>query len=155
MTVLSLTEFNCQRYAVTFENIGCVRVQKFKDNPDYEKNILCVKPLRTIRGKSEIWEMTKVSGAYVEKVFDVKAIPLKISEENDKHRWVYIGRKKVCSFLTNDDVYKNISNKGNKLTPYIIAIGDEYIYFLTPDFKFIKREMIINDEILNTNEKKR
>ena len=42
---------------------------------------------------------------------------------------------------------------GNNLTPYTIAIGDEYIYFLTPHFNIIKREMIISNEILNTNEK--
>ena len=29
----------------------------------------------------------------------------------------------TCSFLTNDNVYKNISNMGIKLTPYSIAIG--------------------------------
>ena len=64
MTVMYLTEYNCKRYAETFENDGCVRVQKFEDILDYEKNILCVKPLRTILGKSEICEMTKVSGVY-------------------------------------------------------------------------------------------
>ena len=42
---------------------------------------------------------------------------------------------------------------GINLTPYGIAIGSEYIYFSTPLFKFIKREMINNDELLNTNER--
>ena len=42
---------------------------------------------------------------------------------------------------------------GNNLTPYSIAIGDEYIYFLTPHFKFIKREVINNDDIMNTIER--
>ena len=63
MTVINLTDYNCTRYAITFENIGCVTVQMFEDIPDYEKNISCVKPLRTILGKSEICEMTKISGA--------------------------------------------------------------------------------------------
>ena len=46
----------------------------------------------------------------------------------------------ICSFLTNDSVYKYNSNMGNKLTPYSIAIGwSKNIYFLTPHFKFIKR----------------
>ena len=43
---------------------------------------------------------------------------------------------------------------GNSLIPYSIATDDEYIYLLTPHFKFIKKEMNNNDEILNTNEKK-
>ena len=44
MTIIYLTEDNCSRYAVTFEKIGCVGVQKFEDIPDYQKNIICVKP---------------------------------------------------------------------------------------------------------------
>ena len=49
-----MTEYNCRRYAVTFENSGYVRVQKFKDVPDFEKNFLCVKPSRMILGNSKI-----------------------------------------------------------------------------------------------------
>ena len=153
MTVIYLTEFNRRRYAVTFKNIGCVRVQHFKDIPHYERNVLCVKPLRMILGKSGFCRMTEISGDYDKEKYDGNTILLKISEEKDKHRWVYLGGDKVCSFLTNDDIYKYISNMGNTLTPYSIAIGDEYIYFLTPHFKFIKREMFINDEIMNTNER--
>ena len=45
MTDIFLTGYNCTRYADTFENNGSVRLQKFEDIPDYEKNIICVKPL--------------------------------------------------------------------------------------------------------------
>ena len=48
----------------------------------------------------------------------------------------------ICSFLTIDRIYKYISNKGNNLTPCCIAIGWENIYFLTPYFKFTKKENI-------------
>ena len=34
----------------------------------------------------------------------------------------------ICSFLTNDNIYKNISNMGNELTPYSIAVGHENVY---------------------------
>ena len=129
MTVIYLTKYNYRRYAVTFENNDCVRVQKIGDIPQYEKNILCVKPLKMILGKSETCRMTEVSGAYDKEKDDGKTILPKISEESDKRRWVYIGGDKVCSILTNDDIYKYISNMGNNLTPYSIAIGDEYIYF--------------------------
>ena len=67
MTVIFLTEYICRRYAVTSENDGCVRKQKFEDFPEYEKNGLCVEPIRTFLGKSEICRMTEVSGA-----FDIK-----------------------------------------------------------------------------------
>ena len=55
MTVIYLTEYICRRYAVTFDNDGCVRMQSFEGIPKYEKNILCVKPLRTILGESEFF----------------------------------------------------------------------------------------------------
>ena len=40
---------------------------------------------------------------------------------------------------------------GYNRTPYSIAIGEENIYFLTPHFKFIKREKIDDNELLKTN----
>ena len=145
MTVIYLREYDCRTYAVTFENITCVRVQTFEDILDYEKNILCVQHLGTILGESEICEMTKI--------FDGNTILLKISEKNDKHRWVYVSGDKECSFLANDVIYKYISNMGNSLRLYSIAISGEYNYFLTPYFKFIKREMINIDDLLDTNER--
>ena len=81
--------------------------------------------------------MTMFSGALDKSVFDGNIILLKKSEENDKHRYVYIGGDMVCSFLTNDKIYIYISSVGNNLTPYSIAIGMENIYFLTANFKFI------------------
>ena len=58
----------------------------------------------------------------------------------------------MCSFLTNDNFYEYISNMRNNLTPYSIAVGDENIYFLTPHFKFVRRDKIVYDELLKTNE---
>ena len=58
----------------------------------------------------------------------------------------------VCSFLTNDKIYKYISNMGNNLTPYSVAIGEEKIHFLTPDFRFVKRENIKNIKSIEKNE---
>ena len=63
MTVIISTKNNCRRYAVTFGNNSCVRVQKFEDFPDFETNILCVKPLRTVLGTSQVREMTKSIGS--------------------------------------------------------------------------------------------
>ena len=153
MIVIYLTEYNCRRYAVTFENNGCVRAQRFKDISDFKNKILCVRPLRMILGKNEICTKKEISGAYDKEKYDVNTILIKMSEENDKHRWVFISGDKVCSLLTNDDIFYYIPKMGNKVTPYSIAIGDEYMYFLTPQFKFNKREMIINNEIMNTIEK--
>ena len=93
-----------------------------------------------------------MSGAFDKSVFDGKTILLKITKENDRHRYVYIGGNMICSFLTNDNIYKYISNMGNNLTPYSIAVGHENVYFLIPHFKFIKREKINGDDFLKTNE---
>ena len=57
----------------------------------------------------------------------------------------------VCSFLTNDNIYEYISNRVNNLNPYSRAVGDENIYFLTPQFLFNRRDKI-DDESLKTNE---
>ena len=85
-------------------------------------------------------------GALDKSVFDGNTI---LSEENDKHRYGYIGGDLIYSFLTNDNIHKCISNMRNNLTPFNIAIGEENIYFLTPQFIFIKREK--NNDLLETN----
>ena len=36
-----------------------------------------------------------------------------LSEENGKHKYVYIGCDMVCSFMTSDNIYAYISNMGN------------------------------------------
>ena len=84
--------------------------------------------METFLGKSQICVMTEFSGAKYKKVFYANTILLKVSEENNKHRFVYIGGDMVCSFVANDRIYKYISNMGNNLTPYSIAIGWENIY---------------------------
>ena len=80
-----------------------------------------------ILGKSEVCDMTMMSGAFDKSIVDANNFLLKISEENDRHRYVCIGGDVIYLFLTNDNVYKNISNMGNILTPYCIAIYDETI----------------------------
>ena len=41
---------------------------------------------------------------------------------------------------------------GNYLKPYSIAIGEEKIYFSTPDFEFIKRKNFKKIESMERNE---
>ena len=53
----------------------------------------------------------------------------------------------LCSFLTNDRIYKYISNMGNNLTPCSITRGWENIYYLTPYFKNTKKENIGENDI--------
>ena len=91
--------------------------------------------------------MTEFSGAGDKEVFNGITILLGIGKENNKHRYVFIGGDMVCSFLTNDRIYKYISNMGNNITPCSIAIGWENIYYLTPYFIFIQKENIDVDDI--------
>ena len=137
---------NCsfQRYVVTFRNKRWVRVQKFEDVSNDKNIIYEVNPMEIFIGKSQLCKMTKISGAEDKKVFNGNTILLEIGIENNKHRYCYIGGDMVCSLLTNDRIYKYISNMGNNLTPYSIAIGWENVYYLSPCFKFAKKEKDID-----------
>ena len=153
MTIIHVTENNCECYGVTFENKRYVKLQKFQDISNDENNILCVNPLRTFLGKSQVCDMTMFSGGFDKSVFDGNTILSQISEEKDRHKYVYIGGHKVCSFLTNDSVYEYISNMGNNLTPYGIAIADENQLFFDCALQiYNKREKIDSDDSLKTNE---
>ena len=147
MTIIYVTENNCKRLAVTFKNNGRVRVQKLEDVSGDKNIIYEVNPMETFVGKSLCCDMTEFSGAKDKEVFDGSTILLRVNEENNKHRYVYIGGDMICSFLTNYKIFKYISNMGNNLIPYSIAIGWENIYFLTPYFRVIKKENIDVDNI--------
>ena len=106
-----------------------------------------VHPMELFLGKSECCMMTVYSGAFDKKCFDGNTILLKKAEENKKHRYVYVGGDMVCSFLTNEKIYKYISNMVNKFSPYSIAIGEKNIYYRKPNFIFSKKQNIDEDDI--------
>ena len=87
-----------------------------------------------------------MSGAVDKLMFDGNTILLTISKEKDKHRYVYISGGMICSFLTNDNIFKYISNMGNSLTSHSRALSEESIHFLIPHFKYIKRDNINDNE---------
>ena len=146
MTIIYITENNTECYAVTSQNKGWIRVQRLED-VSKDKNIIYeVNPMETFIGKSENCKMTYFSGARNREVFNGNTILLKVNEENNKKTYVYIGGDMVCSFLTNDKIYKYISNMGNNLSPYSIAIGWEKIFYLSPFFRYVQRKNTdIND----------
>ena len=74
-----------------------------------------------------------------------------MSQENNKDRYVYDGANKIYSFITIDHILEYISNMGDNMIPYSIAIGEEIIYFLSSHCKFVKRAKIKNDRLLKTN----
>ena len=149
MTIIYITENNCKCYAVTLQNNNCVSVQNFKDGTLDENIIYTISPIETFLGKSQSCNMTALSGAFDKECFNAKTILLKVGIENGKNNYVYIGGDMVCSIMTNDDIYEDISNMNNNLTPYSFAIGDENYYLLTPNFSFIKKNEIDYDTILN------
>ena len=118
-----------------------------KDVSDDENIIYEVNPMEIFLGKCQLCIMKEFSRAKDKEVFNGNTILLEIGKENNKHRYVYIGGKMVCSFLTSDGIYIYISNMGNNLTPRNIAIGWENIYYLTPYFKFTKKESIDENDI--------
>ena len=147
MTIIYLTEYNTKCYAVTFQNKGLIKVQKIKDFSNDKKIIYQANPMETFLGKSQLCDMTEFSRAEDKEVFNGNTILLEIGKENNKHRYVYIGGDMLCSFLTNDRIYKYISNMGNNLTPCSIAIGREKIFYLTPYFRFTEKEIIDENDI--------
>ena len=149
MTVIYITENNCECYAVTFENKGWIKVQKVKDESLDENIIYTVNPMETFLRKSKSCSMTALSGAFDKACFDGNTILLKVGIENGKNKYVYIGGDMVCSFLTSDNIYEYISNMGRNLSPYSFAIGKENYYLLAPNFSFIKKDKIDYNTILN------
>ena len=148
MTIIYVTESNCQCYGVTFQNKGLIRVQKLKDVSEDKNIIYEVNPMETFLGKSEVCDMTLFSRAEDKAVFNGKTILLEIGVENNRHRYVYIGGDKVCSFLTNDRIYRYISNMGNNLTPYSIAIGFEIYIIYHHILNLLRKEKILMKMIL-------
>ena len=67
MTKTYITENNTKRFGVTFQNNGCVKVQKLEDISNDENTIFSVKPVRIFLGKSQVCNMTMFSGAFDKK----------------------------------------------------------------------------------------
>ena len=149
MTIIYLTENNTECYVVTSHNKGWIKVQKIRDVGDDKNIIYEVNPMETFIGKNQLCDMTEFSGAKDKEVFDGNTILLESVKENNKNRYVYIGGDMVCSFLTDDKIYKYISNMGNNLSPYSIATGEENYYLLAPNFNFIKKDKIDYNTILD------
>ena len=148
MTVIYITEDNCKCYAVTFQNNGWVKVQKFEDESLDENIIYTINPMETFLGKNQSCTMTALSGAFNKECFDGNTIVLKVGIENGKNKYVYIGGDIVCSFMTSDNIYKYVSNMGINLSPYSVATGEENYFLLTPNFSFFKKDKIDYDDIL-------
>ena len=149
MTVIYITANNCECYAVTLENKGWVKVQKFNDESLDENIIHTVNPKKTFLGKSKSCSMTALSGAFDKACFDGNTILLKVGIENGKNKYVYIGGDMVCSFMTSDNIYEYISNMGRNLSPYSVATGEKNYYLMAPNFSFIKKEKIDYNTILD------
>ena len=105
--------------------------------------------MRIFLGKSQGCKMTMFSGALNKSVFDGNTILLKISEENGKHKYVYVGGDIVCGFMTSDSIYEYISIMGNNLCPFSVAKGKQKYYLLAPNLKFNKKGKIDYDTILD------
>ena len=147
MTIIYVTKYNCVCYDITFQNNGMTKVQTFEDFSNDKSIINEVNPMETFLGKSHLHDMTEFSGAMDKEVFNGNTILLKIGKKNKRYRYVYIGGDMICSFLTNDRIYKYISNMENNLTPCSIAVGWENKYYLTPYFKYTKNEKTDENDI--------
>ena len=87
MTVIYLTEYNTKCYAVTLQNKGCIKVQKFRDGSLDGNIIYTVNPIETFLAKSQSCSMTALSGAFNKGCFGENTILLKVGIENGKHNF--------------------------------------------------------------------
>ena len=81
--------------------------------------------METFLGKIQSCTMTAISGAFDKPCFDGNTILLKVAIENGKNKYTSIDGDMVCSFMTSDNIYEFISNMGNNLSPYSVAIGQK------------------------------
>ena len=51
--------------------------------------------------------------------------------------------------MTSHDIYEDISNMGKDLCPYNVATGEINYYLLAPNFKFIKKDKIDYNTLLD------
>ena len=58
----------------------------------------------------------------------------------------------ICSFLTDDNLYKYVPNMGDNLIPNSMAIGEKTNCFWTPYFETISKKVIDGDKLSNTDE---
>ena len=149
MTIIYITEHNTKYYGVTFQNNGYVKVQKFEDISNDENSIYSIKPMKNFLGQSQVCNTTMFSGAFDKNVFDGNTFLLKLCEENNNQKYVYIDGVMVCTFMTSDSYYEYISNMGNSFFPYSMATGEENYYLLAPNFEFIKKDKIDYDAVLD------
>ena len=105
--------------------------------------------METFLGKSESCAMTALSGAFNKGCFNGNTFLLKVGIENGKHKYVYIGGDIICSFMTSDIIYEYVSNMGNNLCPFSVATGEENYFLLATNFKFIKKDKIDYNTILD------
>ena len=70
-----------------------IKVQKLEDVSNNKNIIYEVNPMETFLGKSQLSDMTDFSGARDKEEFNRKTILLKIGEENNRHRYIYIYRR--------------------------------------------------------------
>ena len=63
-----------------------------------------MEPFEKIFGKFDVTNILIKLGSLDKSVFSGNTILLKISEENIKNRYVYVGANKLYSFITNDHI---------------------------------------------------
>ena len=78
MTIIYVTENNCQGYGLTLQKKGWVRMQKMKDVSEDKNIIYKLNPMETFLGKIQLCNTTEFSAAEDKEVFDGKTILLEI-----------------------------------------------------------------------------
>lgn len=114
-----------------------VYVYKRKDTSSFElkkytKLVEAFNPDKIFIGESPVNPMTEFSAGHGPK-FNGNSILLKMDNENDTFKYVFIGDQ-IYSFKTNHQIVSFMSHVGNNDVPYPYAIDDkDNYYFLLGD----------------------
>ena len=68
-------------------------------------------------GKCDVTNILIKLGNLDKSIFSGNTFLLKISEENIKNKYLYVGANKIYSFITNDHILEYKSNMGDNMIP--------------------------------------
>ena len=74
MTIIYVAENNCECLAITARNKGWIRVQRLEDVSEDKNIIYEVNPMETFIGRSQLCNMTKLSGSEDKELFNGNTI---------------------------------------------------------------------------------
>ena len=134
------------RYSVVMNENTYVSVYKY-EKYNFDQPFLSFQVKNLFIGKSELCGMTEFSGALNNSNFDGNTILL----ECEDSKYVYISGLGIFELRTIDKIIDYISLMGNNTTPFVFAVGEKYIHFISTHHKCIENDKTGEGTLLNSS----